>query len=134
VQRCMQSAEYACLSLMEKIMTNIIMMITWKDQKINSISGIRNKDSISEFRIPGAGGVKEATHGRNLRNVKPQNPKIVTSTEVSDTGSWRSQESRLFITGVPKCRNVKRQNPETSTSTGVSDTRSGGVKSQDSSS
>jgi hypothetical protein len=28
---------------------------------------------------------------------------------VSDTGSWRSQESRLFITGVPKCRNVKRR-------------------------
>jgi hypothetical protein len=26
---------------------------------------------------------------------------------VLDTGSWRSQESRLFITGVPKCRNVK---------------------------
>jgi hypothetical protein len=28
---------------------------------------------------------------------------------VSDTGSWRSQESRLFITGVPKCRNEKRR-------------------------
>jgi hypothetical protein len=26
-----------------------------------------------------------------------------------DVGSWRSQESRLFITGVPKCRNAKRQ-------------------------
>jgi hypothetical protein len=36
---------------------------------------------------------------------------------VSDTGSWRSQESRLFITGVPKLRNVKRRNPETGTST-----------------
>jgi hypothetical protein len=36
---------------------------------------------------------------------------------VSDTGSWRSQESRLFITGVPKSRNVKRRNPETGTST-----------------
>jgi hypothetical protein len=60
-----------CLSLMEKIMTNSTMMIAWQDQKLNSISGIRNKDSISEFRIPGAGGVKEATHGRNLRNAKP---------------------------------------------------------------
>jgi hypothetical protein len=36
---------------------------------------------------------------------------------VSDTGSWRSQESRLFITGVPKSRNAKRRNPETGTST-----------------
>jgi hypothetical protein len=51
---------------MEKIMTNNTTMIAWQDQKLNSISGIRNKDSISEFRIPGAGGVKEATHGRNL--------------------------------------------------------------------
>jgi hypothetical protein len=51
---------------MEKITTNNITMIAWKYQKLNSILGIRNKDSISEFRIPGAGGVKEATHGRNL--------------------------------------------------------------------
>jgi hypothetical protein len=36
---------------------------------------------------------------------------------VSDTGSWRSQKSRLFITGVPKSQNVKRQNLETGTST-----------------
>jgi hypothetical protein len=28
---------------------------------------------------------------------------------VPDTGCWRSQESRLFITGVPKCRNAKRR-------------------------
>jgi hypothetical protein len=28
---------------------------------------------------------------------------------VPETESWRSQESRLFIIGVPKCRNVKRQ-------------------------
>jgi hypothetical protein len=37
--------------------------------------------------------------------------------KVSDTGSWRSQESRLFITGVSKSRNAKRRNPETGTST-----------------
>ena len=37
-----------------------------------------------------------------------------------DTGSWRSQESRLFITGVPKLRNAKRRNPKTSTSTKTS--------------
>jgi hypothetical protein len=36
--------------------------------------------------------------------------------EVLDTGSWRSQESRLFITGVPKSRNAKRRNPEIGTS------------------
>jgi hypothetical protein len=35
---------------------------------------------------------------------------------VSDTRSWRSQESRLFFTGVSKLRNAKRQNPETGTS------------------
>jgi hypothetical protein len=41
------------------------------------------------------------------------NPKI----GVSDTGSWRSQESRIFITGVPKLQNAKCQNPEIGTST-----------------
>jgi hypothetical protein len=51
---------------MENIMTSGTTMIVWKDQKINSILGIKNKDSISDFGIPGAGGVKEATHGRNL--------------------------------------------------------------------
>jgi hypothetical protein len=40
-----------------------------------------------------------------MRNAK--NREIGTSTRVSDTKSWRSQELRLFITGVPKCRNVK---------------------------
>jgi hypothetical protein len=66
VQRCMQSEEYVCLSLMENITTNNTTMIAWKDQKLNSILGIRNKDTISDFRIPGAGGVKEETHNRNL--------------------------------------------------------------------
>jgi hypothetical protein len=41
--------------------------------------------------------------------VKRRNPETDTSTGVSDTGSWRSQESRLFNTGVPKCRNAKRR-------------------------
>ena len=36
---------------------------------------------------------------------------------VSDTRSWRSQESRLFITRVLKLRNSKRQNPEIGTLT-----------------
>jgi hypothetical protein len=36
---------------------------------------------------------------------------------VLDTGSWRSQESRLFIIGFLKLRNVKRKNPEIGTST-----------------
>jgi hypothetical protein len=43
---------------------------------------------------------------------------------VLDTRSWRSQELRLFITGVLKCQNVKRQNLEIGTSTGVSDIES----------
>jgi hypothetical protein len=58
------------------------------------------------------------------RNVKRRNPETGTSIGVSDTGSWRSQESRLFITGVPESRNVKCRNPETGTSTGVLDTGS----------
>jgi hypothetical protein len=54
----------------------------------------------------------ETLHHRSpkVRNVKRQNPETGTSTGVSDTGSWRSQESRLFITGVPKCRNTKCRN------------------------
>jgi hypothetical protein len=37
-----------------------------------------------------------------LRNEKPQKPEIGTSTRGSDTRSWRSQDSILSITGVPK--------------------------------
>jgi hypothetical protein len=135
---------------MAKITTNNTTMIAWQDQKLNSISGIRNKDSISEFgyreleesrvetlhhrspevpkcetpkilkqahqpefRIPGVGGVKsrdsssQESRSAEMRNA--ENPETGTSTGVSDTGSWRSQESRLFITGVPKCRNAKRR-------------------------
>jgi hypothetical protein len=40
-----------------------------------------------------------------MRNV--EDPKTGTSIGVSDTGSWRSQESRLFFTRVPKSQNVK---------------------------
>jgi hypothetical protein len=66
-----------------------------------------------EFRIPGVGGVKsrdsssQESRSAEMRNA--ENPETGTSTRVSDTGSWRSQESRLFITGVPKCRNAKRR-------------------------
>jgi hypothetical protein len=42
---------------------------------------------------------------------------------VSVTGRWRSQESRLSNTGVPKSRNVKPQNRETGASLEVSATR-----------
>jgi hypothetical protein len=64
-----------------------------------------------EFQIPGVGGVKsqdsssQESRSAEMRNIK--NPETCTLTGVSDTGSWRSQESRLFITGVPKCRNEK---------------------------
>jgi hypothetical protein len=113
VQRCMQSVEYACLSLMSKIMTSSTTMIAWQDQKLNSISGIRNKDSISEFRIPRVGGVKSrdssSQESQSVKMRNAENPETGTSTGVSDIRSWRSQESRLFITGVPKCRNAKRQ-------------------------
>jgi hypothetical protein len=43
------------------------------------------------------------------RNVKPRKPETGTSTGGSNIGSWKSQESRLFNTGVPKCRNAKRR-------------------------
>jgi hypothetical protein len=98
---------------MAKIMTNNTTMIAWQDQKLNSISGIRNKDSISEFRIQGVGGVKsrdsssQESESAEIQSI--ENPETGTSIGVSDTGSWRSQESRLFITGVSKCRNVKRR-------------------------
>jgi hypothetical protein len=46
-------------------------MIAWQDQKINSISGIRNKDSISKFWIPGVGGVKSRdSSSQESRSVK----------------------------------------------------------------
>jgi hypothetical protein len=44
------------------------------------------------------------------RNRKPQKLETSTATGGSDTRSWRSQESRLFITGVLKSRNAKCQN------------------------
>jgi hypothetical protein len=89
-----------------------------------------------DFRIPGVGGVKsrdsssQEFQSAEMRNAK--NPETGTSTGVSDTGSWRSQESRLFITGVPKCETPKilkqAHRPEFRI-LGV-----GGVKSRDSSS
>jgi hypothetical protein len=59
---------------MAKIMTNNTTMIAWQDQKLNSISGIKNKDSVSEFQIPGAGGVKRSNSSQvgtcEMRNAK----------------------------------------------------------------
>jgi hypothetical protein len=54
---------------------------------------------------------KLTTRMMKSRNAKPLH------FGVSDTGTWRSQESRLFITGVPKLQNAKRRNPEIGTST-----------------
>jgi hypothetical protein len=68
--------------------------------------------------------VKEATHGIKSRDSIDQSMSKTPfqsfanrEIRVLDTGSWRSQESRLFITGVSKSRNEKRRNPETGTST-----------------
>jgi hypothetical protein len=58
-----------------------------------------------EFWIPRVGGVRsqdsssQESRSAEMRNT--ENLETCTSTGVSDTGSWRSQESRLFITGVP---------------------------------
>jgi hypothetical protein len=63
----------------------------WQDQMavttmINDDHGkIRSVNSISEFQIPGVGGVKEATQW------KDQKRKLHFG--VSDTGSWKSQGS-----------------------------------------
>jgi hypothetical protein len=77
VQRCTQSAEYVCLSLMEKITSNNTMMIAWQDQKLNSISGIRNKDSILEFQIPRVGGVKsQDSSSQESRSAEMRNTEI----------------------------------------------------------
>jgi hypothetical protein len=116
--------------------------------RIPGVGGVKSRDSSSqesevakcetpkipkqahqpEFWIPGVGGVKsrdsssQESRSAEMRNA--ENPETGTSTGVSDTRSWRSQESRLFITGVPKCRNAKHRKSETGTSTGVSDTGS----------
>jgi hypothetical protein len=98
-----------------------------------------NKDSISEFRrpgnqrfrIPGIGGAKSRySSSQESRSCEIRNVKILKQahqqrlhfevlqtgkSKVSDTGSWRSQESRLFITRVLKLGNAKRQNLETGT-------------------
>jgi hypothetical protein len=92
------------------------------------------KDSISEFRIPGVGGVKsQDSSSQESKVAKPEVTKceIVKCQRlhfgVSDTGSWRSQESRLFITGVPKSQNLKSRKEITKCQRlhfGVSDTGS----------
>jgi hypothetical protein len=61
-----------------------------------------------EVQIPRVGGVKSrdssTQESRSVEMKNAKNPETGTSTGVSDTGSWRSQESRLFITGVPKSK------------------------------
>jgi hypothetical protein len=57
----------------------------------------------------------ETLHHRSPEVAKCETPKSRSTCQrlhfgVSDTRSWRSQESRLFITGVPKLRNAKRRN------------------------
>jgi hypothetical protein len=47
-----------------------------------------------------------------------------------DTKSCRSQESRLFITGIPKLWNAKRRNPEIGTSTKTPFRRTGSWRCQ----
>jgi hypothetical protein len=76
--------------------------------KCKTLKSRKQEDSfryrVWKSRDSSSSGVPES------RNVKPQKPKTGTSTGGSDTGSWRSQELRLFITRVPKSRNAKRRN------------------------
>jgi hypothetical protein len=72
-----------------------------------------------------------------VKCATPKNPKQAPQQRlhfgVSVTGRWRSQESKLSNTGVPKCRNAKSRKPETDAllevmDTGISDTGDGEVK------
>jgi hypothetical protein len=67
-------------------------------------------NSISEFQIPGIGGVEKMKCEKNTLRLH---------FGVSDTGRLRSQELRLFNTGVPELRNPESRNPERGTSTRV---------------
>jgi hypothetical protein len=94
-------------------------MMAWKDQKRKlhfgvsdtGVGGVKSRDSSSQesrsCEMRNAEILKQA-HQQRLHFGVSQTGK----SKVSDTGSWRSQESRLFITGVPKLRNVKRRNTE----------------------
>jgi hypothetical protein len=89
---------------------------------------VRSEPEVRPTLDPG-----EPAHSLNeqgdMRN--PEKSKTGTSTKthfgVSVTGRWRSQESRLSNTGVPKSRNAKPRNHEIGASlkvlaTGVLDT------------
>jgi hypothetical protein len=71
-----------------------------------------NKDSISGFRLPGDGEVKNSQHqeSRNAEMRKPKSKRCITqmlNTGISVTGRWSDKDSSS--SGVPKCemRNPK---------------------------
>jgi hypothetical protein len=106
-----------------------------EDQQRNDDRMERSKcwsNSISEFRlpgfrIPGDGNVKDPS--QESQSCEIQNPEIPKEAHqqrishtgrklhfgVSDTGKLRSQELRLFNTGVPELRNPESRNPERGT-------------------
>jgi hypothetical protein len=103
---------------MAKIMTNSTMMISWKDQKINSIS---------EFQISGV-GIVETLHHKNAKMSECRNAKNTSwckfwilrvgsvetlhhkNSEMSECRNAKYQElevSKHFTTGMSKCQNAE---------------------------
>jgi hypothetical protein len=75
---------------------------------------IRSIKSISKFRIPGIGGVKEATHDKNVETTKYETPEYVDPTPFWSFGYREIEKSRVETLqhrslGVPKSRISKSQ-------------------------
>jgi hypothetical protein len=58
---------------------------------------IRSVNSISEFWIPGIGGVKEATHEKNVETMKCEMPEYVHPTPFRSFEYWEIEKSRVEI-------------------------------------
>jgi hypothetical protein len=81
-------------------------IMAWKDQKRKL-----------HFRVSGYQALEESrkqltTRMSKRRNAKRRNTLIRLHFRVSDTRRLRSQESRLFNTGVPKLRNANPEIPK----------------------
>ena len=70
---------------------------------------IKNLNSISGFRIPGIGGVKEETHDKNVEMEKCEMPEYVDPTPFQSFGYQEIEKSRVetlqhMSLGVAKSR------------------------------
>ena len=97
---------------------NNFSMLIVIDGKNNNDEGMvtgKNSSDVGRFTVRRQQW-KTCRKGRSTSMMAWEYQKRKLHFRVSDIGSWRSQESRLFITGVPKLRNAKCRNPETCTS------------------